>query len=304
MNQKIITTKNLDAGYGGRHSVLKNMNFSVGSGEMVGIIGPNGAGKSTLLKTLRGLLPIRNGRVLFNGLDIKDIKAHEFALQVAYLQQQVAISFGYTAREIVMAGRYPHMKWWQKESDEDKHLVRACMEYTGVWELADRPVHALSGGQRQRVLLAKVLAQQTPLLFLDEPATGLDVFYQEEIFRFCRELCRAGKTVILVVHELGLAARFCSRLLLLGQQHLIADGIPAAVLTQENLSDAYNAAVKVVQNPLTGNFDIFTQSPPTEERQKALQQILRSPEKQQLLEDQEKTEMRLALFEEEKGKYI
>ena len=115
MNQKIITTKNLDAGYGGRHSVLKNMNFSVGSGEMVGIIGPNGAGKSTLLKTLRGLLPIRNGRVLFNGLDIKDIKAHEFALQVAYLQQQVAISFGYTAREIVMAGRYPHMKWWQKE---------------------------------------------------------------------------------------------------------------------------------------------------------------------------------------------
>ena len=134
------------------------------------------------------------------------------------------------------------------------------MAYTGVSDLADSPLHAMSGGQRQRVLLAKVLAQQTPVLFLDEPATGLDIIYQEEIFRFCRELSAAGKTVLLVAHELSLAARFCSRLLLIGRGTLLADGRPQEVLTDELLSLAYGAPVRVVENPLTHHAEIYTEA--------------------------------------------
>ena len=134
------------------------------------------------------------------------------------------------------------------------------MAYTGVLELAEKPLHAMSGGQRQRVLLAKVLAQQTPVLFLDEPATGLDIIYQEEIFRFCRELCAAGKTVLLVAHELSLAARFCSRLLLIGRGTLLADGMPQAVLTDELLTRAYGAPVCVVENPVTHHAEVYTEA--------------------------------------------
>ena len=118
----------------------------------------------------------------------------------------------------------------------------------------------MSGGQRQRVLLAKVLAQQTPVLFLDEPATGLDIIYQEEIFRFCRDLCAAGKTVLLVAHELSLAARFCSRLLLVGHGKLLADGAPRDVLTDELLTRAYGAPVRVVENPLTHHAEVYTEA--------------------------------------------
>ena len=247
------------AGYNGR-VILENVSFSVGEGEIVGLIGPNGAGKSTLLKTLRGILPMLSGSAALMGDDINTLDAKEFARRAAYLQQRVEMTFDYTARDIVLAGRYPYLSWWSQEREHDLAIAEACMAYTGVSELADNPLHAMSGGQRQRVLLAKVLAQQTPVLFLDEPATGLDIIYQEEIFRFCRELCAAGKTVLLVAHELSLAARFCSRLLLIGRGTLLADGMPQAVLTDELLTRAYGAPVCVVENPVTHHAEVYTEA--------------------------------------------
>ena len=122
------------------------------------------------------------------------------------MQQSVEVGFGYTGKDIVLAGRYPYMKWWKGESIADEELALKCMEYTGTRELAERPVNEVSGGQKQRILLAKVLAQQTPILFLDEPTTGLDMVYQEEIFRFSKSLTEMGKTILMVVHELNLAA--------------------------------------------------------------------------------------------------
>jgi len=270
----ILETENLIAGYGPDNSILQGISFQVRRGEMVGLIGCNGAGKSTLLKTLRGILPVLGGKVRLAGRDAAAYSDREFACEAAYLQQGVELAFGYSAREIVMAGRYPRLKWWEKESAADEAIVDACMAYTGVAELKDKALQAMSGGQRQRVLLAKVLAQQTPLLFLDEPATGLDIFYQEEIFRFCRELCAAGKTVLMVVHELSLAARFCSRLMLIGKHQLLADGAPARVLTEENLTRAYDVPVRVVTNPLTGNVEVFTEAAANERRSQLLQQIL------------------------------
>ena len=256
---EMVQTDGLYAGYNGK-VILADVSFRVGAGEIVGLIGPNGAGKSTLLKTLRGILPALSGSAALMGADIRTLSAKAFARCVAYLQQRVETTFDYTARDIVLAGRYPYLSWWRQEKADDHAIAEACMEYTGVLELADKPLHAMSGGQRQRVLLAKVLAQQTPVLFLDEPATGLDIIYQEEIFRFCRELCAAGKTVLLVAHELSLAARFCSRLLLIGHGTLLADGAPRDVLTDELLSQAYGAPVRVVENPLTHHAEVFTEA--------------------------------------------
>lgn len=261
------------AGYNGR-VILENVSFSVGEGEIVGLIGPNGAGKSTLLKTLRGILPMLSGSAALMGDDINTLDAKEFARRAAYLQQRVEMTFDYTARDIVLAGRYPYLSWWSQEREHDLAIAEACMAYTGVSDLADSPLHAMSGGQRQRVLLAKVLAQQTPVLFLDEPATGLDIIYQEEIFRFCRELSAAGKTVLLVAHELSLAARFCSRLLLIGRGTLLADGVPKDVLTDGLLSQAYGAPVRVVENPLTRHAEVYTEPPPIGEREKHLLNVI------------------------------
>ncbi len=266
MSNAIIQAEDITAGYNGQNPILDNISLSIGKGEFVGIIGKNGAGKSTLLKALRGFLPVWSGRVLLAGREIGAYQERELAKKIAYLQQQVELTFDYTARDIVMAGRYPYRKWWQQQSEEDKEITAACMKYTGVLEMADKPIRALSGGQRQRVLLAKVLAQQTPVLFLDEPAAGLDLFYQEEIFRFCQELCHRGKTVVMVVHELNLAARYCSRLLLARQGRIIADDVPERVLTDQLLTEGYGTAIRSVRNPQTGHADIYTVPEPMDEK--------------------------------------
>ena len=257
MSQAVIEIKNLTIGYGERH-VVSNVNASISEGEIVGIIGRNGAGKSTLLKTIRGLLPKHSGEVTYLGKKLEEYNEKEFACKVAYLQQHVEVGFGYTGQDIVLAGRYPYMKWYESESEADKQLALDCMDYTGTLELADKPVTEVSGGQKQRILLAKVLAQQTPILFLDEPTTGLDMVYQEEIFRFAKELAQMGKTILMVVHELNFAAKYCSRILLLGEGKLLADAAPEEAFTEELLSRAYDADIQVTRNPLNNNLEITT----------------------------------------------
>ena len=269
----VFEAEHLTVGYPGR-LVLHDLSFSVRPGELVGIIGANGAGKSTLMKTLRGMLAAQEGSVRLYGRKIRDIPGRELARLAGYLQQQTAGPFAYTVRDIVMTGRYPYLSWWQQAGERDRQLAGACLAYVGMADQADRPLQELSGGQRQRVLLAKVLAQQTPVPLLDEPAAGLDLMYQEELFRFCRSLCAAGRTVMLIAHELSLAARFCSRLLLIGQGGLIADGAPRKVMTEPLLSRAFLADIRVSVNPLTGHADIYTQpGQPMADREKLLRQI-------------------------------
>lgn len=253
----VLQINNASVGYG-KKAVLSGVDFSVGRGDMIGIIGPNGAGKSTLIKTLRGFLPVQAGSVKLFGVPVDEITPRDFACKVAYLQQQEHILPGYTVQNVVMAGRYPHLKWWQHENAEDYRIARACMAYTGVLGLAERDMLALSGGQRQRAFLARVLAQQTELLFLDEPATGLDLFYQEEVLHFCRSLCERGRTAILVAHELALAARFCTKLILLGKGHMMAIGPPKDVLTEKNLSAVYDVPITVHCDEKTGHLDVYS----------------------------------------------
>lgn len=255
--EDVLRVENLSSGYE-QKTVLNQINFGIKKGEMVGIIGPNGSGKSTLLKTVRGMLPPQSGQVYLFGKAISGYSENQIARHVAYLQQNVNVSFGYTAKDIVMTGRYPYLKWWQGEEENDEAIAELCMQYTGVFELADTPVNNVSGGQKQRIFLAKVLAQQTPLLFLDEPTTGLDFVYQEEILRFCKCLCDAGKTILTVLHELSLAAKYCSRFILIGNGGIVAQGVPAAVLTDAILTETYHVPVHVMRNPLNGNFELCT----------------------------------------------
>ena len=274
MQQKtVLQIQNLTIGYEAK-TIISHINAEICTGELVGIIGCNGAGKSTLLKTIRGLLPAKEGQIIFFGQPLASYGEKEIARRVAYLQQNVETGFGYTGLDIVLTGRYPYKKWWESETDEDKALARDCMSYTGTLDLAERPITEVSGGQKQRILLAKVLAQQTPILFLDEPTTGIDMVYKEEVFRFARELSTMGKTILMVVHELDLAAAYCSRIFLLGEGKLLADGASQQVLTEALLSRAFEAEISVVRNPVSGRLEITTREDP-EIKQKA-QHLLRS----------------------------
>lgn len=255
MTDSIISVKNLAIGYAG-YSVMKDVSFEVKQGELVGILGCNGAGKSTLLKSLRGMLPLQSGDVSYFSKPLKSYKERELAQKIAYLQQQVEVGFGFTAEEIVLAGRYPYIDWLKNEGERDRQIAHDCMRYTGTLELKDKPINNVSGGQKQRILLAKVLAQQTPILFLDEPTTGLDLVYQEEIFEFAKELSMMGKTILMVVHELDLAYKYCSRILLLGKGGILADSTPENVFQDSLLSTAYKADIHIIKNPLTGNIEV------------------------------------------------
>ena len=273
MNEPVLQADGLSVGYESR-TVLTDVSFAVRPSELVGLIGANGAGKSTLVKTLRGITPMLGGTARLMGRDIRTLSARAFARQAAYLAQQAELPFAYSVRDIVLMGRYPYLSWWQREGARDLAVVQASLAFVGMDALAARPMRELSGGQRQRALFAKVLAQQTPVLLLDEPATGLDLIYQEELFRFCQEICAAGRTVLMVVHELGLAARFCSRLLLFGSGQLLADGTPEDVLTPEKLTAAYGAPIAVDELP-TGHFDIYVEGAEEREgRRELLERLL------------------------------
>ncbi len=256
-NQPALTAANVGVTIGDK-VILKDVSFTVNSGEFIGIIGPNGAGKSTLLRGLRGMGAITSGDVKVFGQSVRAIGDKELARIIAYMQQEVKVGFGFTALEVVLAGRYPYLKWWQNEQDKDYEIAKQYMAFTGVDALAEKSVQQVSGGERQRILLAKVLAQETPLIFLDEPTASLDLVYQEEIFRYCQIMCQKGKSVLIIAHDIKLAAKFCSRLILLAGGTILADGSPAEVITAQHLQKAYGLHSDVFINKVTGNLDIHT----------------------------------------------
>jgi iron complex transport system ATP-binding protein len=269
MSEGILTVKNGTFGYENK-IVLSKVNFSVTKGTLVGLVGPNGIGKSTLLETLRGLLPLMAGEITLEGKNIAELSEKAFAKKAAYLRQHNQLPFAYTVKEVVAAGRYPYLDWWQQKDKNGDELVNECMDCLQVRKLQNRPVNQLSGGQRQRVLLAKVLAQQTAILFLDEPTADLDFVFTEELFRFAQLLSQAGKTVIMAVHELNLAYKYCSEILLLEQGGLLATGRPEKVMTEENLSASYGVPVSVQSNIVTGGIDVSAPGQISEEIQKGL----------------------------------
>ncbi len=239
-------------------AIIHKASLRLQEGEFVGVIGPNGAGKSTLLKAIRGIVSRIGGDVVLQGKPLEQYAEKEIARELAFMQQDMHVGFGFTAEEVVLTSRYPYLAWWENEKKDDYRIVEECMRFTGVYHLRDKIVNQLSGGERQRVLLAKVLAQETPIIFLDEPTASLDLVYQEEIFRYCRSLTERGKTIVMICHDLTMAARYCSRLVLLAQGAICADGKPEEVMTAENLVNTFGLHSIVYRNPISGYLDLYT----------------------------------------------
>ncbi|MCF0079157.1 heme ABC transporter ATP-binding protein [Streptomyces lomondensis] len=231
----------------GAREVLKGVDLTVRAGEVLALVGPNGAGKSTLLGALAADVPPAQGLVLIHGRPAADWSAPDLALRRAVLPQSATLSFPFTVAEVVRMGRAPHAA----SPAADDRAVAAAMAATEVTAFAARPFSALSGGERARVALARVLAQQTPLLLLDEPTAALDLRHQELVLRLCRSRAHAGDAVVVVVHDLGIAAAYAHRVALLCAGRVAAEGTPAEVFSERALSDVYGQPVEVLPHPRT-----------------------------------------------------
>lgn len=252
---KVLSVRGMEYSINGVN-ILKGLDFDVLQGEFIGLIGPNGAGKTTLLKCLNGINHSR-GQTEINGRSLETLNSRDIALNVALMHQNTSVTFPFSAIDIVLTGRYPHLSRTRGEGSEDYAIARKYMEYTDTLKLEDRPITQISGGERQRVFFARTLTQETGIILLDEPAASLDIAHEEQIFKYSCELCATGKTVIAAVHDLKVAARFCSRLILLKEGGIIADGSPEEVLTSENLSSAYGVNALVYRNRVTGRMDYY-----------------------------------------------
>lgn len=246
------------AGYN-QNPVLHGVRVAVESGEFVGLIGPNGCGKSTLLRVLTCVLRPRSGAVWLDGQQIERWSALERARRLAFVPQQEPAQFDFTVRDVVLMGRYPYRARFRSETREDYAIVGRALAEADLVHLADRSILHLSGGEYRRVLLARALAQQTPLLVLDEPTAHLDVTHQAELLHLTRRLTREKQVgALAALHDLNQAAEFCDRLVLLKSGRVIADGAPEQVLTVEHLRQVYDAAAQVGRNPATGRPMVLT----------------------------------------------
>lgn len=237
----------------GDQAVIRQVSARIARGEFFVIIGPNGAGKTTLLKALAGLHPIRGGDVLVRQRSIGDYPRKELARTLALVPQQVNADFPFTVAETVLMGRYPHLGLLAVESKRDLALAQQAMEFTEVSHLAGRRLGQLSGGERQRVIIARAICQQSQILLLDEPTASLDPAHQLRIMDLMERLRRREQvTVVMVSHDLNLAASYADRLLLLHTGRVEKIGTPAEVLTSEQLSRSYDCTLLVDAHPLLG----------------------------------------------------
>jgi iron complex transport system ATP-binding protein len=234
---------------GGR-AVLRDVTLTVSPGEVVALVGPNGSGKSSLVGTIAGDLPIVRGTVTLAGRPVAGWTPVEAAMRRAVLPQQSTVAFGFRVREVVAMGRAP---WAGTEREEaDEKILEAAMASMEVDHLIDRPFNTLSGGERARVALARVLAQDTGVLMLDEPTAALDIRHQELVMRAARDRSVAGVAVVVVLHDLGAAAAHADRIVVLDQGAVIADDVPATVLDPVLLERVYAWPIEVVPHPTSG----------------------------------------------------
>lgn len=232
----------------GDRPVLCDLAFAVGEGERIGLVGPNGSGKTTLLRAVAGLLPY-SGTLELRGRGVRDWPPRERAREVALVRQQTDLGVDFSVAEVVALGRAPHLGWLAPLRADDRRRVAEALDAVDLGAFADRPVPRLSGGEQQRVFLAQALAQDAPLLLLDEPTAHLDVRHQLDLLARVRALARAGRTVVAAVHDLELAARFADRLWVLDGGRLVADGPPADVLRPALLRDVFGVEAEVEAGP-------------------------------------------------------
>ena len=248
-----LAAEQLTVGYGAR-AVLSALDLQIRGGAITAIIGPNGCGKSTLLRTLGRLLKPSDGTVLLRGDAITSLRIRDIAQRMALLPQGPMAPEGMTVQELVARGRHPHQSFFRQWSAEDADKVRAALELTGLTDLADRDVATLSGGQRQRAWIAMTLAQDTDLLLLDEPTTYLDISHSVEVLDLVERLhADLGRTVVMVIHDLNLAARYADELVVMHDGQVAAQGPPDEVITEQLLADVFDLEARLIVDPVAGS---------------------------------------------------
>jgi iron complex transport system ATP-binding protein len=247
-----LSVIDLRVGYGDR-AVIDGLALEIATGTITALVGPNGSGKSTLLKTLARLLKPSGGAVYLDGKAISSMPTAAIARELAILPQGPSAPAGLTVRELVEQGRFPHVGALRMLRHQDHAAISAALELTGMREFAHRPIDSLSGGERQRAWVALTLAQDTPILLLDEPTTFLDIGHQLEVLDLARRLNRERRmTIVLVLHDLNQAARYANRMIALSRGRVVADGPPADVLTPALLESAFNVRANIIIDPSSG----------------------------------------------------
>ncbi|MCA0758753.1 ABC transporter ATP-binding protein [Paenibacillus sp. N4] len=247
-----LTTSSLDIAYDDR-LIVQNLNIAIPQGKITALVGANGSGKSTILKTMARIMNPAQGSVLLDGKSIHKQSTKEVAKQLAILPQNPTAPDGLTVAELVSYGRFPYQKGFGSMTKDDRSIVQWAIEATGMSDFAERPVDQLSGGQRQRAWIAMALAQETDILFLDEPTTFLDMAHQLEVLHLLQKLNEMNnRTVVMVVHDLNHATRYAHHMIAIKKGVVVGEGSPAEVMTPENMREVFNIEADIVPDPRTG----------------------------------------------------
>jgi iron complex transport system ATP-binding protein len=248
----VLSFQDASIGYGSR-TVLQQISLNVAPGEVVAIVGPNGVGKSTLVRAGCGVLPLLAGDVRIGESPLSEMSPEERARHVAVVPQAVQLPPAFTAFSVVLMGRTPYLGWFEREDESDKQIAHEALQRVALAEESHRKVGELSGGEQQLILVARALAQQAPVVVLDEPTAHLDLRHQDAVLKLVRTLAdKEGLAVLLTLHDLNLVSRFCDRVVLLSDGGIRKLGLPADVLTPEELAAVYGIAIHVMPHPIHG----------------------------------------------------
>jgi len=245
-----LRLEQVSLGYG-RRTILEDASLEANPGEVLGIIGPNGSGKSTLLRGMTRLLTPSTGHIFIDGHTIDQLKHSDLAQLVAVVPQNAVLPELFTAVEVVLMGRTPHLGLFKYENNNDFTIVYKAMEATNTVHLAECRVGELSGGEKQRLVIARALAQEPKIILLDEPTAHLDINYQIETLEMIRHLCREQNLVVVIaLHDLNLAVQYCDRLVILNHGKIYSQGTPETVVTAQTIKEVYGADVCVYPHPV------------------------------------------------------
>lgn len=247
-----LNTEELSIGYA-ETTIVSGLNLSIPTGKITALVGANGSGKSTILKTMARIMKPKSGTVMLDGKSIHQFSTKEVARQLAILPQNPTAPDGLTVSELVSYGRYPHQKGFGSMSEEDRRIIASAISVTGMEPFHDRPIDRLSGGQRQRAWIAMALAQQTEILFLDEPTTFLDMAHQLEVLQLLQKLNEEeGRTIIMVVHDLNHASRYAQHMVAIKSGNVVSEGSPVEVMTPDVLRKVFGIEADIIPDPRTG----------------------------------------------------
>jgi len=250
--EPILTLKNVGYRYG-QIQAIKGIDLQVHGGEILGILGPNGSGKSTLLKVMDGILVPQEGEILIEDSPFAAFGRSHLAREVAMVAQESHFRFSFSTLEVVLMGRFPHLKRLQFEGKGDMEVAMGALNATHTLEFAERSIHELSGGEKQRVLIARALAQEPRVILLDEPTSFLDLKFKREIFQLISNLSlEKGLSVVVVSHDIDLTSQYCRRVIMLRNGSIYEMGEPEEVITAANIEAVYDCPVLVDKNPATG----------------------------------------------------